>query len=155
MAMSKKNYQAFADILSEALRGIEREPNRDRRDAMLEVHSTIMGDMMREFRTDNSRFDNSRFSEWVVGFRWIGYISPESPDGRSFDLMRFRSDREALDALRAYESDTGNAASLRLYHYTVLDWIDAKNFEDIGCPFDYPDYMSERGPRGGLKLVRA
>lgn len=84
-------------------------------------------------------------------YRWIMYVSQNTPGNLSFTLERVTS----LDAARFAYADYCRAVytdecSATLYTYTDEAWAEAEDFRDTGCPFDYPDRLIERGPNGGI-----
>jgi hypothetical protein len=89
--------------------------------------------------------------------RWIGYTSQNIPGNQSFDLGFYMSLSEAKDAYANFcEAVYSDDCTMTLY-YThkahegrMVEM--AKEFAGYGCPFDYPDRVIERGPRGGVKI---
>lgn len=96
-------------------------------------------------------------------YRWIMYLHNPTPGG--FDVQRVASFDEAKAALIQYGKDTGFYQDLTvygshgptgaLYPYDEESWKDAEEYRDIGNPFDYPSYVVESGPRGGVKVTPA
>ncbi len=94
--------------------------------------------------------------------RWIVYLN--HPMG-GFEVIRAPSIESAKRALVRYCEDTGfyhdlqasgqYGCSASLYPFTQEDWDEALEYEEIGCPFDYPSKIIERGPRGGVKVTNA
>lgn len=92
-------------------------------------------------------------------YRWIIYM--HNPLG-GFDVDRVTSLDAAKSALVEYCKNTGFHADLQvtgeygctatLYAYDPARWLTALNFRDAGCPFDYPDRLVKRGPRGGTRV---
>jgi len=39
-----------------------------------------------------------------------------------------------------------------VYSWSEEAWESALDFKYVGCPFDYPWFIVERGPRGGIKI---
>lgn len=87
-------------------------------------------------------------------YRWIVYL--HQPMG-GFDVQRVASLDEAKSLLRQYSEETFvyEQASASLYPYSKEDWAEAKEYEEIGCPFDYPSKVMEFGPKGGIKVENA
>jgi hypothetical protein len=87
-------------------------------------------------------------------YRWIMYA--HQPLG-GFDVFRVESIEHAKRALERYGRDTFvyEQATATLYPYTEEDWVEAEDFRETGCPFDYPSKVIERGPKGGMKVVNA
>jgi hypothetical protein len=95
-------------------------------------------------------------------YRWIMYL--HNPVG-GFEVMRVTSLLAAKLELIAYGRATGFYQDLQvggqygctgsLYPYTDEDWAEAEEYAEIGCPFDYPSYLVENGPRGGVKVIPA
>lgn len=89
--------------------------------------------------------------------RWIGYTQQNIP-GTILGEMRFFP--TLAHAARWYETYCYNVGyddcSMTLYYagndQSMYDL--AKEYEEIGCPFDYPDRVIEHGPRGGVKVTR-
>lgn len=85
--------------------------------------------------------------------RWIMYIQQNIPGNQSFDLQAATSLRDAVERYREYcKAVMYGDCSATLYVYSADSWTSAKEFEDIGCPFDYPDRIIERGPHGGVVI---
>lgn len=91
--------------------------------------------------------------------RWVSYTQQNIPGNQSFDLRFHHNLREAKDFFHAYCVDVGyDDCSMTLYSLPGdprdrTEMIEqAKEFEDYGCPFDYPDRIIERGPLGGIKI---
>lgn len=86
--------------------------------------------------------------------RWIIYL--HHPMG-SFDVRREYSLSDCKRALRLYARDTFTyeQASASLYAYSEEAWSEAKEYEDVGCPFDCPDKLIEFGPKGGIRVTNA
>jgi len=89
--------------------------------------------------------------------RWIGYIQQNIPGSFSFEVRFFPRLSNARMWYENYCYNVGNNdCSMTLYYagndQSMYDL--AKEYEDIGCPFDYPDRVIERGPRGGIKVSR-
>lgn len=88
-------------------------------------------------------------------FRWISYTSAHIPGEQSFKLDRHENLFEAREAFLKFCQNSGyDDSSMRLYAYDDGAWVFAKDFEDIGCPFDYPDKRIIRGPRNCVVLER-
>lgn len=95
-------------------------------------------------------------------YRWIMYLHTPLGD---FELERVTSLREAKSRLVEYGRETGFYGDLQvsgqygcsgtLYQYSEEDWSIAKELEDVGVPFDYPDKLVENGPRGGVNITNA
>jgi hypothetical protein len=86
--------------------------------------------------------------------RWIMYMWQAIPGGDSADPIRIDSLDTARDKFEQFGMDM-NAEDIvaALYAYSDDAWESAEEFRGIGNPFDYPDKIMERGPRGGI-LVR-
>ena len=89
-------------------------------------------------------------------FRWIVYLHHRVPFG-SFELDRAVSLADAQRLLREFDSNGGydHESDASLYPYSEENWEDAKQFEDVGCPFNYPAYILEWGNRGAIRIERA
>lgn len=87
-------------------------------------------------------------------FRWISYSHLHMPGNQSFKLDRHKSISDAKAAFEKFCRDSGYDSSMTLYGYSDDAWLSAKDFEDVGCPFDCPNRMLSRGPRNGIKLER-
>jgi len=98
----------------------------------------------------------------VQPYRWIMYLN--NPLG-GFDVQRLSSKEDAKAALIAYGEATGFYQDLQvggqygcsgaLYPYAEEDWKEAEAMRGIGCPFDYPAYLVNNGPRGGVNITPA
>ncbi|MGA4923251.1 hypothetical protein, partial [Bacillus subtilis] len=87
--------------------------------------------------------------------RWISYTQQNLPGNQSFQLGFHSSlDEAKLEYASFCKGVYSDECSMTLY------WCgrpglrenmiaQAKDFEEVGCPFDYPDRVIERGPRGG------
>jgi len=92
--------------------------------------------------------------------RWISYTSQNIPGNQSFSLHFHNNLTDALDVYKTYCREVGyDDCSMTLYAtpYWDADKLEemiesAKKFMDVGCPFDYPDRIIERGPLGGVKI---
>ena len=88
-------------------------------------------------------------------FEWIIYLSQNIPGNQSFDLQRATSIRDAQSRFEAFcYSVMSDDCVATLYAYSDEAWAEALDFRDVGCPFDYPDRLIERGARGGVKVSR-
>lgn len=90
-------------------------------------------------------------------YRWIMYLHTPMPGETGVTLRRVTSLQAALLELVNFELASGfiGGCSAELYAYSDEDWADAEEYATIGCPFDYPWKLIERGPRGGMKVVNA
>lgn len=96
-------------------------------------------------------------------YRWIMTLS--APGGLGYDVQRVTSFEDAKAALIEYGKATGFYQDLTvwgdygptgsLYPYTEEDWTEAERMRDVGNPFDYPSYLVNSGPRGGVKVIPA
>jgi hypothetical protein len=89
--------------------------------------------------------------------RWIGYTSQNIPGNQSFDLGFYMSLTEAKDAYVNFCKAVGTDECTMTLYSTVGDDVEwmverAREFADVGCPFDYPDRIIERGPLGGVRI---
>jgi hypothetical protein len=99
--------------------------------------------------------------------RWISYTQQNIPGNQSFKLGLHSSLREAVEDFREFREGVGtDECSMTLYvvprNRTRSDMPSgdemistAKEFEGVGCPFDYPDRLITTGIRGGVKIERA
>ena len=76
------------------------------------------------------------------------------PGNQSFKRDRHTSMSDAKAAFEKFCRSSGYDSSMTLYGYSDDAWLSAKDFEDVGCPFDYPDKRIIRGPRNGVVLER-
>ena len=89
-------------------------------------------------------------------YRWIMYVSQNIPGNQSFDLERVSSIDKARDVFTKFCDDVGyDDCSARLYAYSDERWTEAEEFHGVGCPFDYPDRIVERGPSNGVIVSKA
>lgn len=88
--------------------------------------------------------------------RWIMYAQQSGPAGMFPRVTCHESLDWCLDSLKKYARDvhTDNV-SASLYAYDDESWRQARNFQDVGCPFDYPDKLIERGPKGAFRVTNA
>jgi hypothetical protein len=87
---------------------------------------------------------------------WICYTSQNAFSG-SWELTFNTSVKEAVAAYRDYCEGVGTDDCTMTLYYTHKAHegrmvADALQFESFGCPFDYPDRIIERGPRGGVRI---
>lgn len=94
---------------------------------------------------------------------WICYTS-QNAFGGSWELTFNRSLKEAVEAYKGYCEGVGtDDCTMTLYAVprkrvrsdlaSAEEMIaTAKEFAGVGCPFDYPDRIIERGPRGGVRI---
>jgi hypothetical protein len=87
--------------------------------------------------------------------RWIGYLQQNIPGNQSFQMYFYDTLESAKLAFKAFCADVGSTdCSMTLYYagndQSMYDL--AREYEDIGCPFDCADKYIECGPRGGIKL---
>jgi hypothetical protein len=91
-----------------------------------------------------------------AGPKWIVYTHVDVPGRDVTGLMHVESLKEAVATVAEWSRGMcEDAVSARLYPFTDDAWEDAQEFKSAGCPFDYPSYVIERGPRGGLRVVEA
>ena len=87
----------------------------------------------------------------------IGYFYSGFP-GEFGELKQFTSLSSAREAFREFKSNswvTDHPSGSLYCGMNEEDWNDALEFESAGCPFDYPSYIIELGPRGGVRLIPA
>lgn len=88
-------------------------------------------------------------------YRYIMYVSQNMPGNVSFDLLRVHSLDDARCEYGKFCDAVGtDDCSAGLYAYSDDAWTEAGDFRDVGCPFDYPDYIIERGPSNGIRTER-
>ncbi len=92
--------------------------------------------------------------------RWIAYTSQNIPGNQSFELGFHSSLVNMRNAYLEYCDAVGTDDVSMSVYYVPADERDAmisvaKEFDGIGCPFDYPSKIVERGPRGGTRFVNA
>jgi hypothetical protein len=88
-------------------------------------------------------------------YRWIAYTQQNIPGNPSFELSRHTSLADAVQHVADYgDAVMYDDCSATLYAYSDERWEQAQRFADAGCPFDYPDRLIERGPRGGWRVER-
>lgn len=90
-------------------------------------------------------------------YKYIMYLHTPMPGDIGVTLRRVTSLQGALLELANFELASGFAdgCTASLYAYSEEDWAEAEEFATIGCPFDYPWKVIERGPRGGMRVVNA
>lgn len=87
----------------------------------------------------------------------IGYFYSGFP-GEFGELKKFTSLAQAKAEFREFKGHSWvtDCASGSLYcGMNEDDWQSALEYESVGNPFDYPTYIIELGPRGGVKLEMA
>jgi hypothetical protein len=96
-----------------------------------------------------------------VTIRWISYTQQNIPGNISFALHFHNSLDDAKDVFRVFcEQVMYDDCSMTLYAVPNspglrIDMIaQAKDFADVGCPFDCPDRLIEHGPRGGIVVTK-
>jgi hypothetical protein len=94
----------------------------------------------------------------MAGIGWISYTSQNIPGNQSFELGFHANLREVQKAYEEYCEAVGTEDVSMTIYSTIGDKDGemvkaAKEFEGIGCPFDYPDKIIERGPHGAIKVV--
>lgn len=86
--------------------------------------------------------------------RWIMYAQINMPGNISFRVTAHESLEWCKASLDTFSRNVGDDnVSATLYAYSEEAWKSAREYEEIGCPLDYPDRIIERGPRGALKIV--
>lgn len=91
---------------------------------------------------------------------WISYTMQNIPGNILSDVNYHHTLADARQAYIDYCDAVGtDECSMSLYYVPANEQEDmmsiARQFEDVGCPFDYPSKIVERGPRGGVKIVNA
>lgn len=92
--------------------------------------------------------------------RYIAYVSTGLVGDITPGMMPVSSIREAVDYLRGYSertsylNDVTPSISLYACMFDADMWATARDFSDVGCPFDYPSYVLSVGARGGIKVDR-
>jgi hypothetical protein len=88
----------------------------------------------------------------------IGYFYAGFP-GEMGELKQFSSLSSAKAEFREFSRMPwvvdGSVSGSLYCGMSEEDWEEAKEYENIGNPFDYPSYILELGPRGGVKLTPA
>jgi hypothetical protein len=88
--------------------------------------------------------------------RWIVYLHVDAPGRDAFTVTAVENLKAARKALGVWSLGMGeDSVSASLYPYSPEAWADAMDFRTVGCPFDYPSRIIERGPRGALRVVSA
>ena len=97
-----------------------------------------------------------------MAIKYISYTSQNIAGNQSFELGFHASLQGALEFYLEFCENVGtDDCCMSLYelpkNYELRqDMIhDAKEFADVGCPFDCPSKVVERGPRGGVRFVNA
>lgn len=88
--------------------------------------------------------------------RYIVYLHNQVAGGGSFEVCESESLADAKELLRGFARETYayEQTSASLYPWSKEGWAEAREYAEIGCPFDYPSYLIEWGPRGGLKVEK-
>lgn len=113
-----------------------------------------IADMVEEWQADTLERDHTEaLAENEVLSTVPRYIGYAHVAFGGFDVMGFSSIRAA----REFMADDSQWANMSLYAcvFDVDMWRDALDMRDVGNPFDYPDYVLSRGPRGGIIVERA
>jgi hypothetical protein len=89
-------------------------------------------------------------------YQWIMYLHQNGfGAGMPGDLHRVRSLEDARSAFETFCREVySDDCTASLYAYSDETWESAEEFRNVGCPFDYPDRLIERGPRGSVKVSR-
>lgn len=88
--------------------------------------------------------------------KYITYTSINMAGNRSFQLDSVKSLEEARDIFRDFcDGVMNDDCHMTVYTYSVEGWASALEFKEVGCPFDYPEYIIERGPMGGVITQKA
>ena len=92
----------------------------------------------------------------MTKYKWIAYLHTPMP-GDIGVTQRVTSLSGALCELVDFELASGfsEGCTAMLYPYSEESWAEAEEYATIGCPFDYPSKVIERGPRGGMKVLDA
>lgn len=89
-------------------------------------------------------------------YRWIMYMGQDRSAGVSFDLSRHSSLEAVRQAFRDYcKAVYTDDCHASLHSYSDERWVEAKEMEDIGSPFDYPSKVMYRGINGGVLIENA
>lgn len=92
--------------------------------------------------------------------RWISYTQQNIPGNHSFKLSFLSNLAQAREEFEEFCEEVGTEECSMSLYATNGDEGEggmihaAKEFDGVGCPFDYPDKMVERGTRGGIRFVR-
>ncbi|MFI9202656.1 hypothetical protein [Streptomyces sp. NPDC053048] len=92
----------------------------------------------------------------IAGFRWIVYLYVADTGRHEWELERAENLAEARALYAEFCREQGTlSCKAFLYPFTPEDWRSAETFRGLGNPFDHPDYVIERGPRGGVQVKAA
>lgn len=94
-------------------------------------------------------------SKLFVG--WISYTSQNTPGNQSFELEYHNSLQVAKEFYTDFCETVGTDDCTMTLYYTHkghegLMVKAAEEFRGVGCPFDHPDRVIMRGPRGGVRI---
>lgn len=86
--------------------------------------------------------------------RYIAYFNQPMFPGS--DPEEFASLEDLREGFRDYCLGVGiDECSGSVYGWSVEAWNSANEYAGVGVPFDYPWYLIERGPRGGVMITNA
>lgn len=88
---------------------------------------------------------------------YIAYFGQGFPGEQAFQVSRYPSIAKLTEGFRSFASAVGRdyydpygTACATVYACDSEEsWTEAECFADIGCPFDYPDFILGIGKRGG------
>ena len=84
--------------------------------------------------------------------RWIMYAQIDMAGNQSFRVTAHKSLEWCKTSLEKFARTMGMDVSATLYPFDDESWKLARDFQDVGCPFDYASRKIERGPRGAFHI---
>lgn len=85
--------------------------------------------------------------------RWIMYAFTSFPGGQQFRVSTHESLEWCIESLAKFSKSTGDyRVSASLYPFDEKSWKVAREYQNIGCPFDYPTKIIERGILGAFRI---
>lgn len=90
---------------------------------------------------------------------YLVYVQSNTPSGSGSGPLQATSLAEAEDLFGLFvlgSFDEQATASVYAFPYSEyrVALATAREYADLGCPFDYPDFVIRVGPRGGIKRER-
>lgn len=86
---------------------------------------------------------------------YILYVEQNFPGNVTFDLHEVNDVTTARELVEAAADELMIDCTGRIYPWTEENWALAREYANIGCPFDYPDFVVERDDNGDYYATRA
>jgi hypothetical protein len=121
---------------------------------------TAIRRMVEAWQAEELEMDHAEALEMAADLsapRYIAYVGTGLPGDMSPGMMPVDTVADAREYLRGYAKRSG-LSSVHLSLYVCLGdadmWQTARDFSDIGIPFDYADYTMTIGESGGVLVER-